>query len=528
MNSTRRYFRVFGCALFALTSWQAAPAATFNWDPDTTASNNVYNTQAGLGGTGNWSSGNNWWNRLTNTNEPWSNGPGDIAQFGGLASGTVTVSGIVTVGRLIFTTNNYTISAGGGSNILVLENGFGTPTVIEALANATIGSGGITGVDGLLKMGGGTLTVQGNNTGFAGPITLNAGTLTSSGSSNALSSDNITINFGTLRLINNGTAANMVTAIAYNNTVIAQGTGTLNVDRVSGTNTNNTISISNLIVGNSTLTLTNGNGYGLQVTGSTTLNGALSTLNTAMNPVGPGSANPTAGMVALSGAVTGASGVLNKIGAGTIVLQAANDYAGGTNILAGTVLLNTSTATLGSGSTIVNPGATLAITDGSQVALTGSQKLALTSSGSSLSALRFDADFNHTANGSSLSSALVSPYGAAVQINTGFANYNASGVPGAAATFTNNIDLGLIGSTAAGNGPVYLGASTTSSVSGQIKAAADNVLPLGGGGTLNLTAANQLSALNDASTTLVVGSPISNVQTVTNGTGIVAIQNSNA
>lgn len=530
MNSLRRYLKLASCVTFVLMSWQPARAAsTYNWDPDANADNNNYNSQAGLGGAGNWATGNNWWDRLSNTNSVWNNNTNDIAQFGGLTSGTVTVNGIVVAGGLVFLTNNYTIAPGGGANALKLENGMYTPTLIEAFANATIGSGtgGIIGSDGFIKTGGGTLTVQGNNSTFTGPITLNAGTLTSAGNVNALSPDTITLNFGTLRLLNNGTGANTVDPLVYSNPIIAQSNATLNVDRTSA-NSNNTISIPSLQLGNNTLTLTNGNGYGLQVAGTTTLTGALSTLSTAMLPVGPASANPTAGMVALSGVVTGASGVLNKTGTGTIVLQAANDYAGGTNIFAGTVLLNTAAATLGSGSTIVSPGATLAITNGSQVALTGAQKLALASSGSGLAALRFDADIDPMANGSSLSSALVSPYGAAVQINTGFVNYDSTGTSGAAVTYSNNLDLGVIGSSAAGNGPVYLGTGTASSMSGQIKAAADNVLRLGGGGTLTLTAANQLSALNNASTTLVVGSPISNVQTVTNGTGIVAVQNSNA
>ncbi len=515
--------------LASATPWGHA-GSTYYWDPDGNAANNVFATQAGLGGAGTWGTGATWWDRSLPTlpDFAWSNSSNDTAVFGGLASGTVTLSGQQTAGGLVFLTNNYAIATS-GTNILRLDNGLATPVLINGFANATLGSNsvaGISGSDGLIKAGGGTLTVQGNNTSFGGPVILNGGTLTSSGSVSALGSDTITLNFGTFRLLNNGTASNTVAAIAYSNNIIAQGNVTLNVDRVSA-NTNNTISIPTLTVGSSTLTITNGDGYGFQVTGKTTLGGALSTFSTTMTPVGPSSADPTAGMVALSGDVTGA-GILNKIGAGTVVLQAANDYSGGTNIVAGTLLLDTAAATLGSGEIIVNPGAALAIENGKNVALANGQVLALAGSGSSLAVLRFDADLDHTANGSSLSSAVVSPYGAAVQINTGFVNYNATGTPGAAATFTNNIDLSKIGSTAAGNGPVYLGGSTTSTVSGKIKAAADDVLRLGGGGTLNLNAANQLSALNDAATTLVVGSPISNVQTITNGTGTVAIQNTNA
>ena len=63
--------------------------------------------------------------------------------------------------------------------------------MITANADATIGVGetsqtlrnGIFGTQGVIKRGGGTLTVLGDNTGFTGTITVKEGTLALSGGS---------------------------------------------------------------------------------------------------------------------------------------------------------------------------------------------------------------------------------------------------------------------------------------------------------------------------------------------------------
>lgn len=128
-------------------------------------------------------------------------------------------------------------------------------------------------------------------------------------------------------------------------------------------------------------------------------------------------------------------------------------------------------------------------------------------------------------SGSSLGTAFISPYGASFQINTGAVNYGVvtPGVPGAAATYTQNINLASIGNGGAGNGFVYLGASASSTMSGTISPASDGITRFAGSGTLTLNAAGQLGTAR-----VTFGSPVGNVQTVAAGGGTFAVNNANA
>ncbi|EDY17460.1 autotransporter-associated beta strand repeat protein [Chthoniobacter flavus Ellin428] len=505
-----------------LSAAKVAHASTLYWDPDTVPGNNVFGTQAGLGGAGTWNATNvNWWDGSSATDTLWASG--NIASFGGTAGGALTLGSPISVGGLAFTTSGYTTVLT-ASNTITL----GAGSVIAADANATIGTAavnGILGTNGFTMSGGGTLTVVGANTGLTGAITVASGTLVSSGNASALgTAQPITLDFGTLSLLNNGAGSSSATAISYGDAVTVNGNSTINVNN-AGSNANNTISIATLNLNNSQLTVTNGNSYGLQVTGSTTLGGPITTISTGLTFTA-NNANPTSNMLALSGGVTG-GGALNKQGSGTVNLFGANTYTGGTNIFAGAVTLANSTATAGTGNIIVNPGAALAVTNAANVTFSGGQTLAVESAANSFGILRLDSTASNIVTGSSLGSMFVSPYGAAFQLNTGSVNYNATGVPGAAATYTQNINLANIGASTAGNGPVFLGAASNTTMSGTI-------LPSGGvyriganattGTVLTLSGSGALTGASN----VIVGSPMENVQGVANASGTVAISNANS
>ena len=446
----------------------------------------------------------------------------DVVYFGGqTAGGAIVFTAPLTVNGLVFTTGSYTTNLTAGT--LTLDGTAGRPFV-AADANASIGTTGVAGIvgtAGFSKVGGGTLTVLGNNTGLSGPIFVNGGTLASSGDIKSLGSGDFTLQLGTLRLLNSGAGSSTVAPVAtYTNNIFVNGNSTLNVDN-AGANTGNTIAINSLSINNSQLTITNGNTYGLQVTGTTSLAGALSTISTALTFTA-GNANPTNNMVAFSGGVTGA-GALNKLGTGTVNLfGAGNSYSGGTNIFAGAVTLADSTAQAGTGNIIVNPGAAIAFTSSTGATMVGTQTLSVQSSAASLGIIRVDSTVSDIVSGSSLGTAFISPYGASFQINTGAVNYVA-GVPGAAVAYTQNINLASIGNGGAGNGFVYLGASASSTMSGTISPALDGITRFAGSGTLTLNAASQLGTAR-----VTFGSPVGNVQAVAAGGGTFAVNNANA
>ena len=86
----------------------------------------------------------------------------------------------VAAGDLVFGTGLSPFNFGGlsGSGNLTLTDAGGSPVTIQVGGNAagTVYSGGLAGLGGLTKVGGGVLTLSGNNT-YAGTTTVSAGTL---------------------------------------------------------------------------------------------------------------------------------------------------------------------------------------------------------------------------------------------------------------------------------------------------------------------------------------------------------------
>ncbi|RST53953.1 autotransporter-associated beta strand repeat-containing protein [Variovorax sp. DXTD-1] len=218
-------------ALLAL--YAPAKAADRYWDPNTSG--------VGLGGGGTWNTSSSIWNTTGNdVAGPWStwnNVALDTAIFGGTAS-TVSLGAPITANRLSFTVHNYVIT---GSTLTLAG---ATPT-IDGGGNATISSV-VAGTAGLIKAGGGTLTLTGTNT-FSGGIALNAGGLSVSGDAALGNAANgLAMANGTSFASTTALSANRVVTLAAGTVSLggagvgsARFTGTGNVSAASGVTMSN-------------------------------------------------------------------------------------------------------------------------------------------------------------------------------------------------------------------------------------------------------------------------------------------------
>ena len=354
-------------------------------------------------------SGNNTYTGTTTINA------GNLTLTGGSAisnSGAVTLAN--TAGAILHVAQSETIgtlSGGGasGGDVSIAASQFLT---VNSTAGATF-SGRITGDGGLVKNGGFSLTLSGNNTYTGGTTLNNAPTNSNSvllmGSNNALGNGALTINASGwntfLRLNGTNQTITSLTVLGGNASVIenqggGNGTMTFNLaDGVTSTSTS-TFYFRDQSSGNGTLALVKtGNGTldfstihtgsysgGLTVNqgvfswndikglGSTsnliTLGGgtlnytgasgsSVSTTNTnmALTAGTTSTLNNANGTVTIS-AIIGGSGNLTKSGAGTLMLTGNNTYSGITMVSDGTLQVD-STGLLGGGSyaqNIVNNG----------------------------------------------------------------------------------------------------------------------------------------------------------------------------
>lgn len=159
------FLRVASIATLIIAIWAPSASAQTFWDPNLGFPGN--------GGSGVWDNTTVRWNFLNaGVYRSWSNSPDKSAMFSGTA-GTVTLGDNITARNLIFDTTGYTI-AGSGSNTLTLD-GFGA-FVDTGVGNQTI-SAVISGDDGLIKKGNGSLLLTGANT-YTEHTLVERGTLT--------------------------------------------------------------------------------------------------------------------------------------------------------------------------------------------------------------------------------------------------------------------------------------------------------------------------------------------------------------
>ena len=341
------------------------------------------------GGAGTWDVNTtaNWWNGTASVVWPALGGTNDDAIFANTA-GTVTLAaGGVTANDLAFRTSGYTIQ----SNTLTL-NGT-TPTITTASdVSATINST-ISGVNGLVKTGAGTLTLNAANN-YSGGTTLNGGTLNPNNSA-ALGSGTLTLSGGSLFPTTSGggyTYANPLVVTAGTTTTVfgygggtnptysgaMTGSGTIYVrsDRGSLGNTGISGDISGFT---GTFSFDNsGNGVNCQFNGTTAASrdGSQAHFVTSGNTTGgPGAlfffagagntfkigdlAGPGGYFLGVGAGMTFEIGALNtdttyagairqdaatpvnvtKVGSGTLTLTGANSYTGATTVNAGRLVL---------------------------------------------------------------------------------------------------------------------------------------------------------------------------------------------
>ncbi|MCU9951105.1 autotransporter-associated beta strand repeat-containing protein [Pseudomonas sp. PDM13] len=281
----------------------------------------------------------------------------------GAASGDLEFAG----GTLRITGTGYT----GTARDIALDAAGGTLDIADAGNVFTLGQV-ITGAGGLIKLGNGTLVLNGINT-YGGGTILGGGTLVL-GNVDAIGNGALSVTGGTLQAgadLSLGNGGGLDNAILLNGALTVNGAQNLGLaGTLSG--------IGSLVkAGSGTLELSGSNGYsgGTWLNAGTLVvnsNGALGsgvlhtadgtsldagqavTLANGVDLVGnlnlPGSNN-----LSLNGVVTGSGGLI-KSGLGTLTLGAGNSYAGGTTLNAGTLAVGANGA-LGSGTLLVNGGA---------------------------------------------------------------------------------------------------------------------------------------------------------------------------
>ncbi|MES2207138.1 MAG: autotransporter-associated beta strand repeat-containing protein [Pseudomonadota bacterium] len=279
--------------------------------------------------------------------------------------GVLSVEGDSNLGSGTLTLNGGTLTVTGTGTIdNAIATGFDGATVSNA--DAVTLSGVISGSYALTKQGAGTLTLTGTNT-YSGSTTLSSGTLSIASDSN-LGSGTLTLAAGTTLQITGATTIDNAIALsggaslqadaavtfsgtlsgAYTLTKTGTGTLTLSADNSAADTglsvsagtlsiaTNNNLTGSDFTLSGGTLLLASGGNLfsNNPISNNIVLN-SNSTIQTASNVY-----------ARLTGVISG-SGSLTKTGVGNLMLDSANTYTGATNLSAGSIIINSDSATLG-------------------------------------------------------------------------------------------------------------------------------------------------------------------------------------
>ncbi|WP_449070718.1 autotransporter-associated beta strand repeat-containing protein, partial [Prosthecobacter sp.] len=190
-------------------------AATLHWDADGVAAGNAVDG-SGLGGTGTWNTtALNWWDLTTDT--AWPNTTADTAIFAGQA-GQVTLDGTLQAGGLVFESDGHTLTGG----TLMLG---GAATIDVTTSNRAVISAEIAGVSGLVKSGGGVLSLGRFNS-YSGVTTINGGVVEVLREESLGTTGDIVLDGGTLRALGNE-------FYSLRNITVEAGGGTLDVTRTA-------------------------------------------------------------------------------------------------------------------------------------------------------------------------------------------------------------------------------------------------------------------------------------------------------
>ncbi|WP_419816090.1 autotransporter-associated beta strand repeat-containing protein [Glacieibacterium sp.] len=358
------------------------------------------------GGSGTWNIGNtNWTNTAFTGITAWANTTG---VFGGTTAGTVAVASTLGFDMLYFTTDSYVLSDAGGE---LTPNTTGE-IKLDGNVLATIDAR-ITGANGLVKSGDGTLVLGGANT-FAGDFDIAQG-IVGIGNNKALGNGDVTLASGaSLQARGTFVVANTITmtgasAIDSNGSTLTLsgvlqgdalhkiGAGTLVLSGLNDYSGGTFLKGGDLSVrADANL----GNGAGAVTFASTTAGSFIATAGfTTTRDLIVTNANTSfvtgAGLSVVWGGTVSGAGSLVKSGAGTLVLNQANSQAE-TVIADGTLAINDDAA-LGAGSlTFAGIGNGILRAD---AALIISREIVLTSSGSIDTAHLVTLDGNLTGSG---------------------------------------------------------------------------------------------------------------------------------
>jgi fibronectin-binding autotransporter adhesin len=303
------------------------PPATFTlqfWD--------LNGSSAGTGGTGVWDPTTANWNAASDgTGTPQSYIQTNLSVFWGTA-GTVSINagGIISDGGLQFDVDGYVIQSG------PLTLGSGTNLNVTNISTTATISSKISGSNGLIKNGNGTLIISGAND-FTGLVTANAGTL-KLGASQTFSSLQ---GFGSLDLGANTLTVGDLSSTTYAGTIsdagagtpgalIKQGAGTLTLAGISTFNGNITINSGILsVIGSFSM----GSGTGAVTLNNGTLQNTAGTvggnfINSETRPIVIGANGGALDVFAApailfyrNGTISGTGNTLTKTGVGTLRLS---------------------------------------------------------------------------------------------------------------------------------------------------------------------------------------------------------------
>jgi len=279
----------------------------------------------------------------------------DTVAFGSVVSGTGSLVQLGS-GTLVLTGNNTytggtTISAGtlqignGGTTGSITGNVTDNGTFAFDRSDAATFAGAISGTGSLAQLGGGTLTLTGNNT-YSGVTTISAGALQiGNGGTSGSIAGNVTDN-GTLAF-DRSDAVTFSGVISGTGSLLQLGSNTLTLTGNSTYTGGTTVSAGTLQIGNG--------GTSGSITGNVTDNGSL--------------ASDRSDAVTFAGAISG-TGSLAQLGSGTLTLTGNNTYTGSTTISAGTLQVGNG-GTSGSISGPVTDNGTLAFDRSDAVTFSG-------------------------------------------------------------------------------------------------------------------------------------------------------------
>ncbi len=308
------------------------------------------------------------------------------------AAGTTVFAGLtVGGGSAIALTNNVVLN---GATTLNLQGTTGdiTPQGVLTINGTTLTLNGVvSGAGSLLATGLGRVTLNGNNS-YSGGTTLNlaaayVGSDTAFGTGAVtLDSGAIGNDSGALRTLANSVVLaaagggtilgpNDITltgAISGDGELVKRSTSTLTLNGANSYTGDTTLAGGTIVVGTSTA-LGTGNLFVESVGQSTTLTAGAADLSLANTVFLQATSNLVANTQAftfgLNGVISG-TGALTKVGSGNLVLNAANNYSGGSSINAGTVTvgnnaaLGTALVTMANGTVLANNSNNLNVANG--------------------------------------------------------------------------------------------------------------------------------------------------------------------